>query len=827
MSALLTVVVFKLVGRFSSKNYILNDFSDRRWTFANLLTCCPTFVFAMTEYKLSCTLSGHSLDVRAVAASTDGTIISGSRDATTKVWRPNGLNPGYHEAQTLRGHTNFVNCVCYCPPSESYPNGIIVTSGNDKTICGFIAEQESPLFTLKGHSDTVCCLTLGVEPGTFLSASWDKTGRVWNFTSGTTVATFKGHELAVWGIIEMSAGLVVTGAADKLIKLWEKSSGTCQSTLTGHTDCVRGLARINDHEFLSCANDATVRHWSITGDCLSILYGHSNYIYNLAVAPDNQGFASVGEDSSLRVWKDSNVVQVLTLPAQSVWGVTFLPNSDIVTGSSDGVVRVFSKDPDRQANEDVLKTYEQEIEAMFKISSQELGGVKISDLPGKEALYEPGRSDGQTKLVREGTIVTVYSWSAVQKEWTKVGDVAGANEENSGKTLHEGKEYDYVFSIDIKDGVPPLKLPYNLSEDPWFSAQKFIHDNDLPQAYLEQIANFIVNNSKKSAQSATTPAASAPAQAQYCDPFTGGNRYIPAGSGNGSVSSSGNFDPFTGGSSYVPNGGAETKAPKDNNALSKLHFPQKTYLRFDQANLKAMLDKLQELNKKIGDGAHQVHEEVLEDILKLADVQSSIDPGSVETLRKMLEWPKDVVFPVLDVTRLAIRNPNTNRELCDGKAGEQLMSILRGYLQPSPGPNQMLALRILCNMVVNPHGEDLVTQNATPLLQQVDQYVPPFSKPLEVAISTFLLNLSVLHTKKSELLSNIDAVGNTILHVLPRFSDKEAIYRGLVASGTLLSQKNQRLPVWAEELWPHVVSMSESDDGRIQVCAQQILALSS
>lgn len=64
------------------------------------------------------------------------------------------INPGYHEAQTLRGHTNFVNCICFCPPSESYPNGIIVTSGNDKKICGFVSEQESPLFNLQGHSDT-------------------------------------------------------------------------------------------------------------------------------------------------------------------------------------------------------------------------------------------------------------------------------------------------------------------------------------------------------------------------------------------------------------------------------------------------------------------------------------------------------------------------------------------------------------------------------------------------------------------------------------------------------------------------------------------------
>jgi PFU (PLAA family ubiquitin binding) len=31
------------------------------------------------------------------------------------------------------------------------------------------------------------------------------------------------------------------------------------------------------------------------------------------------------------------------------------------------------------------------------------------------------------------------------------------------KQLYKGKEYDYVFDVDIQDGVPPLKLPYNVA----------------------------------------------------------------------------------------------------------------------------------------------------------------------------------------------------------------------------------------------------------------------------------------------------------------------------------------------------------------------------
>lgn len=29
--------------------------------------------------------------------------------------------------------------------------------------------------------------------------------------------------------------------------------------------------------------------------------------------------------------------------------------------------------------------------------------------------------------------------------------------------MYQGKEWDYVFDVDVQDGVPPLKLPYNAS----------------------------------------------------------------------------------------------------------------------------------------------------------------------------------------------------------------------------------------------------------------------------------------------------------------------------------------------------------------------------
>lgn len=53
-------------------------------------------------------------------------------------------------------------------------------------------------------------------------------------------------------------------------------------------------------------------------------------------------------------------------------------------------------------------------------------------------------------------------WDSASSSWQKIGDVVDAV--GSGRRqVYEGREYDYVFDVDIKDGVPPLKLPYNTS----------------------------------------------------------------------------------------------------------------------------------------------------------------------------------------------------------------------------------------------------------------------------------------------------------------------------------------------------------------------------
>jgi len=153
-----------------------------------------------------------------------------------------------------------------------------------------------------------------------------------------------------------------------------------------------------------------------------------------------------------------------------------------------------------------------------------VGDLDVSQLASEEALAQPGEREGQHKIVKdEGGTPMLYTWSMAKGTWEKIGEVTGSSGGTSlGKRMHGGKEYDYLFDIDI-NGVPlpdhdtsttrpplrrlasatrprrvplgsMLKLPFNRGDDPWWAAQQFLWNNDIDQAFLDQVANFVITN---------------------------------------------------------------------------------------------------------------------------------------------------------------------------------------------------------------------------------------------------------------------------------------------------------------------------------------------
>ncbi|CAI2193170.1 1527_t:CDS:10, partial [Funneliformis geosporum] len=468
-------------------------------------------------FKLSSSLSGHDLDIKAVRSPSEDLIISASRDKTVRSWFRTGVN-SFSENKLYLGHTSFVNSLVFFKPTTEYDKGLIISGSSDKIINVFdLDNAQDPIYSLIGHSDNVCALDI-TPSGHIVSGSWDKTAKIWK--NWQEACTLKGHSHAVWAVLAVDDDLIFTGSADKTIVKWQ--DGKRIQTLSGHSDCVRALALLPDIGIVSCGNDSTLRIWTLTGQCIQELNGHTSFVYSIDILPTGEIISS-GEDRSVRIWKDGECIQSIVHPATSVWCVAAMPSGDIISGASDGVIRIFTRVEERIAEQEILKNYDEQV-SKHAVPKNQIGDLKKDDLHGLEALLKPGKNEGQVIMVRNRDSVEAHQWSQADQSWHKVGEVVDAIGKDR-KQLYNGREYDYVFDVDIGDGVPALKLPYNVSDNPYKAAQEFIWANELPQSYLDQIANFI----EKNAQGVSLGTGS-----QYADPFTGSSRYTPSGSSNNS-----------------------------------------------------------------------------------------------------------------------------------------------------------------------------------------------------------------------------------------------------------------------------------------------------
>ncbi|KZS90036.1 phospholipase A-2-activating protein [Sistotremastrum niveocremeum HHB9708] len=741
-------------------------------------------------YKLSSSLVGHASDVRAVVSPTDSLILSASRDTTAIAWSKDSATNAFTRSDAYNAGSRYINAITYIPPGSGRPTGYVVTGGQDTVVNVFaLGSPSEPEYSLLGHRDNVCALD-ATEDGTIVSGSWDRSARVWrNFTFDYELL---GHDQAVWAVLAVGKDSFLTGSADKTIKLWESRKEV--KTYRGHTDAVRGLALVPNIGFASCSNDSEIHVWTTGGDIVYTLSGHTSFVYSISVLPSGD-IISGGEDRSLRVWQDGSCTQTIVHPAISVWSVSSTPNGDLVTGCSDGIVRVFSNNEQRWAPAEEIQEYEQQV-AKQALPSHQVGDLKKSDLPGPEALAKPGKKSGQVITIRNGSTVEAHQWDSTENQWQKIGDVVDAIG-SSRKQLHEGKEYDYVFDVDIQEGVPPLKLPYNATENPYEAAQRFLQSNDLPLSYIDQVVQFIETN--------TSGVTLGDSSSQYVDPYTGASRYVSSGSST-NTGSQGAVDPYTGASRYqapAPSASvrASPAAPLSTSAAPATKIiPVTQRLTFRQANITALRGKLLQFNN---DAALETSElESLETCLSSLNTAigdsrlppAAITPALAQTIVGILgRWPAPQRFPLLDLSRLIILfAPKSFR----APGSSTIDALLRAseWDQPWELPlakyretNLLLTLRSLVNSI---HGASSLDDLpwAPKILQ--DLRARPYDsipKALRTPIATLLLNLScVMIERLSEegLREDILAILSTIIS--NEAVDAEAGYRAAAAFGNII-----------------------------------------
>ena len=211
-------------------------------------------------------------------------ILTCGGDATVKVWDWESGNCN----ATLVGHTSKKNPVRGCGVFACGKKAFSC-SGNGEikiwqlTVEGTTVTGGSVLLSLDGHKGLVdrCCLYDNDKK--LISASWDKTLRVWDIETGKLIHTLKDHNKArgvsVYHVEvdkEMKLRAVSTGSGLTL-SIWDLDAGTLVKRIeTGHTATVWGLEVIDDREMpqadgkpaekpmaITWSNDRAIKVWNL------------------------------------------------------------------------------------------------------------------------------------------------------------------------------------------------------------------------------------------------------------------------------------------------------------------------------------------------------------------------------------------------------------------------------------------------------------------------------------------------------------------------------------------------------------------------------------
>lgn len=736
----------------------------------------------MSAFKLSCTLTGHEQDVRDVKTVLETMIVSGLRDATVRIWQQVGDTAGWSQSSGSNSliafnspSGSFVNAV----GSVNTPEGLLVAgAGKDGIIylCEAAASDRKPgddfgKLQLVGHEGNIC--SLDAKDNEIISSSWDATAKVWDLNSCSIKYDLRGHESSVWDAKILDENTYLTCSADRTIRLW--SGGHEVDRFIGHTDVVRKLLILPGGKlFASCSNDCTIKIWDLeTGNVLQTLHGHESFVYDLALLP-NGDIVSTAEDRTFRVWRNGVVIQAVTLPCISVWCVTTLPNGDIAVGGSDNIIRVFTREESRVAPEEVLQEFKDLVQKS-SIAEESLEGLKKTDIPGYEALQNPGKQEGETIMVKnaEGTI-EAHQWST--DEWLKIGDVLGSSAGSGSKKEFNGQLYDYVFDVDIEDGAPPLKLPFNANDNPYYAAQKFLSDNELPSSYTDEVVRFIMKNT----EGFKLDQQQAPADNPYADRHPAAAEVKPAR----------NEESF----SVLPVKSyiyfKEYKADQLTKGLTKFNAEQPEDLKLSQVEVDYISSNLWTLPSK---EAYKIITECLPSIIGKWSgsslligfdlLRACLSKLSVAEIIKSETLPSDI----LKFIDIALNNVNE--------------STLALYMMVLKIMNNLVGNTLFIQIFINPSddGKYRFNEYFEDILEKIVRVTKTLSSSATATsnkhyatstslISSFIYNLSVYHLQTSLLNTNpgsnepviafIDKIGETLI-----LANREAAYRLFVGVG--------------------------------------------
>ncbi|HEX8326683.1 MAG TPA: 2OG-Fe(II) oxygenase [Hymenobacter sp.] len=248
--------------------------------------------------RLRQTLPGHQNSVLSLCPLSPTLLLSGSRDATIKVWRQH--SDAVELVRTLALHAATVLAIA--PLTDT----LFASSSADQTIK--VSDVDGRVHcTLAGHTDWVWQVA-PLPLGQLVSASEDGSLRRWDWRRGQALGVIASGQPPVHALLfEPEQRLLISGDYTGHIEVRQASPDYAHWPVlhrwAAHRGIVRALAWLGPDRLASGGEDNKVRIWQLsTGRCEQEMH-HDDFVQALAWLPDARRLLSASYDGTLRSWE--------------------------------------------------------------------------------------------------------------------------------------------------------------------------------------------------------------------------------------------------------------------------------------------------------------------------------------------------------------------------------------------------------------------------------------------------------------------------------------------------------------------------------------------
>eukprot|EP01122_Echinamoeba_exundans_P008895 TRINITY_DN302_c0_g2_i3.p1 TRINITY_DN302_c0_g2~~TRINITY_DN302_c0_g2_i3.p1 ORF type:complete len:352 (-),score=51.77 TRINITY_DN302_c0_g2_i3:20-1075(-) len=248
-------------------------------------------------------LQKHTSHIFALKWSKSGDyLLSGSADNLAIVWDTSSGTA----KQIFDFHTHP------CLDVDWRNNTSFATCSGDMLIHVCELGKTKPVATFSGHSSEVNSIRWDPQGQILASCSDDKTAKLWRIDSSKPVQDLKGHDLDVYTVRWSPTGpgsknpskpaLLATASFDRTVKLWDTSSGNCLQTLDRHEEAVYSISFSPDGEYIASGSlDRCLNIWSVKDGALVKSYKGSGSINDVSWSSGGERVAVCCSDNTVAI----------------------------------------------------------------------------------------------------------------------------------------------------------------------------------------------------------------------------------------------------------------------------------------------------------------------------------------------------------------------------------------------------------------------------------------------------------------------------------------------------------------------------------------------